>query len=237
MDRLLTFPGIGAFGLLAQFLGLTLGDARGTTARRWWRRPAVAFAWVLLVIHGVLAPLALPVRAANPLGPKSVERHFYVPPSLAPSAEGQTVVVVNAPSPVHACCLPLLQDLNHGTVPRHTRVLAPAFPAVTIRRVDDRSLAIRPEKGYLRWPMDRVFRSEHRPLRLHEKVVLSGMSVEITELTEGGDPAEALFRFDAPLEDRAFRWLCYRDKGYETFTPPGQGETVVIRVGLLRGDH
>jgi hypothetical protein len=237
MNRLLTFPGIGAFGLLAQFLGLALGNAQGRTASLWWRRPAVALAWALLVIHGVLAPLALPVRAANPLGPKSVERRFYVPPSLAPSEEGQTVVVVNAPSPVHACCLPLVQDLNHAAVPRHTRVLAPAFPAVTIRRVDDRSLAIRPEGGYLRWPMDRIFRSEQRPLRLHEKIVLSGMSVEVTELTEAGDPAEALFRFDVPLEDRAFRWLCYRDKGYELFRPPDLGETVEVRVGPFWGDH
>jgi hypothetical protein len=236
MDRLLTFPSIGAFGLLAQFWGLTFGNDPARPASRWWRRPAVVLGWALLVIHAVLAPLALPLRAANPLGPRSLERHFYVPGSLTPSVGGQTVVIVNAPSPIHACCLPLLQELNHGAVPRHTRVLAPALPAVTVRRVDDRSLAIRPEKGYLRWVMDRVFRGERQPLRLGERVVLSGMTVTVTELTGDGRPAEALFRFDVPLEDRSLHWLCYRGKGYETFTPPGVGESVEIRPGPLLGN-
>ena len=50
------------------------------------------------------------------------------------------------------------------------------------------------------------------------------------------NPAEAIFRFNVPLEDRAFRWLCYRDNGHETFTPPGLGEIVEPRVGLLSGN-
>jgi hypothetical protein len=233
MNRLLTFPGIGACGLLAQFWGLTFSNDQARPASRWWRLPALVFGGALLVFHAVLAPLALPLRAANPLGPKALERRFYVPGSLAPAEEGQTVVIVNAPSPIHACFLPLLQELQHGAVPRHTRVLAPALPAVIIRRVDDRSLAIRPEKGYLRWVMDRVFRGERQPLRLGETVVLSCMTVEVTELTEDGRPSEALFRFNAPLEDRSFHWLCYRDKGYETFTPPGLGESVEVRAGPL----
>jgi hypothetical protein len=70
--------------------------------------------------------------------------------------------------------------------------------------VDDRSLAIRPEKGYLRWPMDRVFRSEHRPLRLHEKIVLSGMSVEIIELTEDGKSRGSDLSIQCPLGRPSF---------------------------------
>jgi hypothetical protein len=234
MDRLLTFPSIGAFGLLAQFLSLTFGNVKESPASRWRRVFTVGLGWFLLFLHAVWAPLALPLRAANPLGPRSVERRFYVPMSLVASTEEQTVVIVNAPSPVHACQLPLLQELNHGSVPRHTRVLAPGLPAVTIRRLDERTLAIRPQKGYLRWVMDQVFRGERTPLALGERIVLSGMTVEITELTEDGRPAEAHFRFNAPLEDRSFRWLCFRGNGYEPFTPPPVGKSVEVRIdGLL----
>jgi hypothetical protein len=236
MDRLLTFPSIGAFGLLAQFLSLTFGNVKESPTSRWRRVPTVGLGWVLLLIHAVCAPLALPLRAANPLGPKSLEQRFYVPMSLVASVEKRTVVIVNAPSPVHACCLPLLQELNHGPVPQHTRVLAPGLLAVTIRRLDERTLAIRPEKGYLRWVMDRVFRGERTPLNLGERIALSGMTVEITELTEDGRPAEARFQFNAPLEDRSFCWLCYRGNVYETFTPPPVGKSVEVRIdGLLRG--
>jgi hypothetical protein len=237
MDRLLTFPGIGAFGLLAQLLSFLFSNKQAQPANVWRSAIARGMGWTLLVIHAGLAPLLLPLRAANPVGPRSVEQRFYVPRLLAPEVEGQTVIVVNAPSPVHACCLPLLQELNHGPVPRHTRVLAPALPAVAVRRIDERTLMVRPERGYLRWVMDQVFRSDRRPLKLGEKVVLDGMTVEIRELTPDNRPAEARFQFDAALESPSLRWLCYRNHGFEPFTPPAVGESVTIRLDGLLGSH
>jgi hypothetical protein len=235
MDRLLTFVGIGAFGLLAQFWSLLFARSGLRPQSTAWRIPAATLGWSFVVIHLVFAPLVLPFRAAYPTGPKQIVDRFYVRAALPPSVADQTVVIVNAPSPLHACLLPLLRTLDGMPAPRHTRVLAPALPRVTVRRLDDRTLSIRPERGYLSWILDQLFRGEHQPLALGQKVALTGMTVEITALTEDDRPAEATFQFDRSLEDASLYWLCYRENGFEPFTPPAVGESVEIRIGgLLR---
>jgi hypothetical protein len=226
-DRLLTFPGIGAAGLLAQYWAFVFG-AGDAPARAWWRVPAQGVAWYLVVVHAVIAPIALPLRAGNPLGPWWVERRLYVRTDWEAPLEGRTVVIVNAPSPMHANLLLLRRELEGRSVPRRIRTLAPAIPAVAIRRLDERTLAIRPEGGYLRFVLDRVFRSERRELALGERVKLTGMTVTITALTADGRPDEATFRFDEPLESPSFVWLCFRGDGFEPFTPPAVGQEVEI---------
>ncbi len=229
MDRLLTFVGIGAAGLLAQFWGFVFAAEEAPTDPR-WRVPAKAVAWFLVAVHAVIAPIALPFRAANPLGPAWAERRFYVgTAALGTALEDRTVVIVNAPSPWNACYLIIRRELGGQSVPRHTRVLAPAMPSVTIRRVDERTLAIRPRGGYLRQAPDRVFRSERQEFAIGEEVRLTGMTVTISSLTADGRPDEATFRFDVPLESPSLVWLCFRGDGFEPFTPPAVGQETEIR--------
>jgi hypothetical protein len=235
MDRLLTFVGIGASGLLAQFLADALGsgskpeaDAGQFVAGRFRRQLTVVLAWFLACTHLVIAPLLLPFRAANPIGPAWVEARLYVQTPLGRELADRTIVVVNAPSPAHAGYLILRREANGESIPKYTRVLAPAAPSVTITRRDDRTLAVRPRRGYQRWPLDQVFRSEQRPLRLGEQVRLSGMTATVAELTEDGRPAEVTFQFDAPLESPKFLWLCYRGNRFEAFRPPEVDRQSVI---------
>jgi hypothetical protein len=54
------------------------------------------------------------------------------------------------------------------------------------------------------------------------------MTVEITELTADGLPAEATFTFHVPLESPSLFWLCFRGQGFEPFTPPAIGEECKI---------
>jgi hypothetical protein len=228
MDRLLTFVGIGAFGLLAQFWAFVFGGAVGAPSRVMWRVPALAVAWILVAVHAVIAPIVLPFRAANPVGPGWVGERLYVQTPLGSSVGDRTVVIVNAPSPVNACYLILRRELSGRPVPGHTRVLAPAIPSVTIRRLDERTLAIAPRGGYMRWALDQVFRSERRPLALGERVTLTGMTATVTALTTDGRPAEVTFQFDVPLEDPSLLWLCFRWGNFEPFTPPAMGREVEI---------
>lgn len=230
MDRLLTFAGIGAFGLLAQYWMFVFGGAAGAPSTAIWRIPARALAWLFVAVHAVYAPIALPIRAANPIGPRWVEERLYVHTPLPPSVGSRTVVVVNAPSVPHAGYFVLRRELSGLPVPQYTRVLAPAIPSVIIHRLDERTLAIRPRGGYLRWALDRVFRSERRELALGERVVLTGMTVTITALTADGRPAEATFRFDVPLESPALLWLCFRGDRFEPFKLPAVGREVEIQL-------
>ncbi len=228
-DRLLTFVSVGGAGLLAQFLAFVFADASSPSDSR-RRVPMKAVAWFLLVVHLVIAPIALPWRAGNPLGPRWFEQRFYVPVTHDPALSDRTLVIVNAPSPAHACYLIVRQYSAGLPVPKYTRVLAPAMPAVTIERLDERTLAIRPRGGYLRWLLDVVFRPERQPLALGEQVRLTGMTVTISSLTSDGRPAEAIFRFDEALESPSLVWLCFRGAGFEPFTPPAVGQTVEIGI-------
>jgi hypothetical protein len=62
-----------------------------------------------------------------------------------------------------------------------------------------------------------------------EHVKLSGMTVEVTDLTADGRPAEAVFRFDQPLESSSLRWLCFRGNCFEPFVPPSIGHEATIK--------
>jgi hypothetical protein len=231
MDRLLTFVGIGAFGLIAQILRAVFDPASRQTVPLRFRKPAFVLGLFLIVVHGVIAPIALPFRTGNPLGPRSLMESFEVKTPLPPAVQEQSLVIVNAPSALHACSLPIQRGLNGLPMPRYTRVLASGMPSVRIHRPNANVLVVRPEKGYLDWIADRLFRSEQHPLSVGEKVELAGMTVEIAVLTADGRPAEAAFRFAVPLEDASLRWLCYRDKAFEPFALPAVGESVEIRIG------
>ena len=229
MDRLLTFVGLGAFGLLARYLAFVFGHPSDVPSSRSWRIVALSMAWFFVAVHAVIAPIALPFRAANPMGPRWVENRLYVHTQLGPEVRDQTLVIVNAPSAAHAGYTIFRRALSGQSVPLHTRVLAPAIPSVTIRRLDERTLAIRPARGYLDHVMDRLFRTERRALVLGEHVKLSGMTVEITDLTADGRPAEAVFRFDEPLESPSLRWLCFRGNHFEPFVLPPIGQEATIK--------
>ncbi|MBI4716755.1 MAG: hypothetical protein HY763_03045 [Planctomycetes bacterium] len=182
----------------------------------------------LVVIHLVIAPTALLARAAMPLGPRRITEQLHVRTPLGDDACRQSVVVVNAPSAFHIGYLPIARAVAGQCVPRQTRVLAPSLASVTLKRTDARTLVVTPEDGYLALPYDELFRGREHPLAVSDRVSLSDMSVEIAAQTADGRPAEAVFRFSAPLEDGSFRWLFWQDGTFRDFTPPAVGETVTL---------
>jgi hypothetical protein len=229
MDRLLTFVGVGAFGLLAQFWEFVFGNLADAPKNPWWRVPAHVLAWFFVAVHAVWAPLVFPFRATSPLGLWWVENRLYVDAPLGPGIGKKTLVIVNAPSVAHAAYFPFRQLAIGRPVPRHTRVLAPAVPGVTIHRLDEHTLEIAPRWGYLHLALDRVFRSERRPMAVGDLVKLTGMTARVTALTLDGRPAVATFRFDLPLESPSLVWLCFRGKSFERFSPPAVGQETEIR--------
>lgn len=228
MDRLLTFVGLGASGILARFFAQVFAGEVPAPEGRAGRLLGRSLAWFLLIVHAILAPIALPFLAANPVGPRWIERRFYVGTPLGPEVEGRTLVIVNAPSPAHAGYVMLVRALEGVPVPRSVRVLGPAIPSTTIRRLDERTLSIGPEDGYITFILDRIFRNERRPMADGEHVRLSGLDVEVAARTPDGRPAEARFRFGVPLESPELVWLCFRRGRFVPFTPPAVGEEVEI---------
>jgi hypothetical protein len=183
----------------------------------------------LILLHLIIAPPALAVRCGFLTEHSRLVKALDVRTPFDDSVKHQTVVVVNAPSTFNVHYLPMVRILKGLPAPKGTRVLAPAVPSVTVGRLDERSLWVAPEYGYLPFLFDTLFRDDRHPFQVGDRVELAGMTVEITVLAPDGRATEAIFRFDVPLEDPSLRWLCYKDGEFVPFTPPAVGETVVLR--------
>lgn len=228
-DRLLMFVGLGATILVASFLAAVFGLSTPNLVRRRHGAMALSLGYALVVFHGIIAPIGLTLRAAYPVGTPGFHTKLYVRTPFDKAVAEQTLVLVNPPSVIHACYLPALREMAGEPVPKRVRALAPGLPSVTVRRLDTHALIVRPERGYLNLFFDRLFRNGRQPLSLGQRITLSGMTVEVTELTADSRPAAAAFHFDTPLEDRSLLWLVWIDGRFRPWSPPPIGETVELR--------
>ena len=226
-NRLLFFVGIGAMGLIAQLLAGLVERAPWRPAARPWHWAARALGAVLVPIHLVLAPAMLPWGAMLPrvLGVPTLAAMESLPRDSA--LVGQDLVIVNAPDHFfYVSNIGVLDLLEDDPLPRHLRGLVAAPVPVTLTRLDERSLRVDLPHGLLRGTLGALFRGPRNPLRAGDRIVLSGMSVEVLEATLDRGPASVVFRFDAALEDPSLRWVRWEDDGFVRFVPPAVGRTV-----------
>jgi len=248
MDRLLVFVGLGGMGLLSQLLAGWKEDAPWVPRLAAWRRPARVLAGLLVAIHVVLAPVLFLVLVNLPrlVGHEfSSLRHSF---PNDPQLPRQTLVVVNPTSLAAHWLLTQLRQYERQPLPQRRLHLTTACSAASITRTDARTLVVRVPGGYLpaqgRWPdrpqppvlspiytvrlFDRLVRDEQNPLRLGQVIELTTATIEITELTPDGRPAEVRFRFAVPLENPSLRWFQVTHRGYVPLCPPALGETVEV---------
>jgi hypothetical protein len=234
-DRTLLLVGVGAFGLLGCFLSDAFGRLDGPPATRAGRRRRTSGrvpALLLVAIHAVLAPIALPLRAWRPAGPRSLMQQIFVNTPMDRSVEEQDVVLVNTPIALAAGYVPMLRALNGQPIPRHTWALSASWSPTELSRPDSHTLVVRPDWGYLNGPIDTLARSLRHPMAVGDRVEFTGVTIEVTALTEDGRPAEATCRFDVSLEDSSLRWLRWKDGEFVPFTPPAVGETVHLPAAI-----
>lgn len=232
-DRMLMFVGLGAMGLIAQLLAAAFGPVSDTVIPALRRRPARVACGFLIVMHLVLAPVAFPRRAKCPPGPKGAEK-FLVRTPLDAGIVNQDVVILNPPSLLYATYFPLERRYAGLPAPRRVRFLGSGLARTTVHRPDEHSLVIGIDGGYINWSFERLFRDARFPMKVGDRVVLTGMTATVTAVTADGRPAEAEFRFDVPLEDASLRWLWWRDGEFAPFTPPAVGEQIELPPIVLR---
>jgi hypothetical protein len=219
--RLLLFTGLGAMGLLAQWLA--------EVPRRRSHRAAAA---VLVAIHLVLAPLLLPVMTYALAIPG--EASLRAATSLPPDSEirGRDVVILNAPDFLFfAGYIAPLRYLEERPRPAHLWVLATGAVPLEVSRPDPRTLQVDSEAGFPAGLADPVYRGPTAPLRPGDSIELPGMRVEVRAVGGDGRVRSAVFRFARPLESLVL--LQWRDGVYRPFQPPRVGGTVTLPPALL----
>ena len=247
--RLLAFVGLGATGLLAQFIGGLFDQSGWLPVHRAWRIPAWILCLTLIGFHAILSPVQLIITPA-------VQDPFFdsvTDLGPLPEAERQDVIIVNAPSPGHSIYVRGLRSILGQPMPAHLRILSPGCSSVQLTRIDARTVIVQPEHGYLIPPGtagavqnqgslppvhlayvyqhgDTFFRSGAFPMTVGQRVELTGMSAEVITLTDDGRPSEARIRFARHLEDPSMVWLQWdwKRNAYVPFVPPVVGETVRV---------
>jgi hypothetical protein len=215
-DRLLFFVGVGAMGLVALWIG--------QAPRNLFGRAGVA---VLLLVHLVLAaPLAL-IRSRSMVSVDLPLRRVDTSLPLSADTARRMVVLVNPPGDFFAGYLPIRRAALGEPLPRF-RWLGSGTQEITLVREDERTLRVAQQGGFLPHVSERMLRSAARPMHVGERVLLSGMEVEVLALTPDQRPAEARMRFAVPLEDPSLYWAKWGGKAYVPFAPPPVGERVTL---------
>jgi ABC-type uncharacterized transport system permease subunit len=228
-DRVLTAASLGGAALVATFLS--------ASAQADFARPArfVATSGLgLIAIHLVIAPLLLPPRI---LAIDAMERLLLASDASIPrgaSAARKTVVLLNPPLDLFAVYLPPFRLARGIGMPRSLRWLATGESALEIQRMDAQTLKITPDDGFLSTSSQRMFRRSERSFRRGERVVLSDVAFEVTELTRDGRPRTMVARFTAPLSDENFAFLRWDQRAYRPFVLPALGQTVHVPAVDLR---
>jgi hypothetical protein len=246
MNRNLLFVAIGAFGLMAQFIGGLLAKENWILKSRFWRVPAWILCVTLIFVH---IGFTIVSRARTP---KTVSFFFETVYSTievdpADDLKGKTLVVVNAPNPFLFLGLPLLRAYWNEPLPDRTRLLAPAFTPLKITRTGEKTLLIeartgnilstdrsrkdfKPNFAYFHYHFNSLFRPEDLPFKAGEKTELSDMSAEVISIDADGQLTTVRFDFDVSLDNPSLRWLQWNWKGsgfgsYSKFKIPSIGET------------
>jgi hypothetical protein len=166
--------------------------------------------------------------------PKKYAKSFMIMDGLDESIKNQDLIIVNPPVAFLVSLSPMMWEVSNQPMPRHFRVLTSSlFQPMEIHRPDINTLVIKPGYGYYAYVLDSLFRNYQHPFSVGDKVELTGMTVEITELTGDNRPAEAAFTFEVPLEDTSLRWLQYKDGDFVSFIPPDVGQTVILEGGNI----
>jgi len=252
-NRLLLFPGIGAIGLVAQFLSEKFGHkptpcpsqegkttnsppgrGKGWVAeaqtQRLWQRIANGVAIVFIVTHLIIAPLTLPLASVEVVAYEELfVRRGFLPLPFGYEAANKTGVFLNPPIAFFSLFVPFIETKNALPIPGHFYTLGSGMLGATVTRVDDRTLDMAIPGGWWQIELDRISRGADAPLRVGELVQLQRMTAEVREMTPDGQPSRVRFRFNAPLEDRSLVFVVWRPgQPPSLYQPPAVGASETL---------
>ena len=236
-DRLLGFVGLGGMGFLALLLDHLLGAGRRALAP-WLQRASLGVGALLVLLHLVLSPPALALRARSMVSVERLVRRTDDSLPREKSVRDKTIVVVNSPGDPFFGYLLISRRSRGEERPKHLRWLATGLTAVQLTRLDARSLRVAPEGGFLQFTVDQMLRDEQHGFVAGERVNLSGVSFVVEAITANGKPSQVRAEFDRPLEDPSLLWYRWSGLGLVPYVLPevGASETLpaIDMLSLLR---
>jgi hypothetical protein len=230
-DRLLLAMGIGACPLIARLL-MAAADAwpQARAAKLGIAKPAPGSAqisWPLVaalgLIHGVVAPCTMPIRAAalSPLASIIDRLDAGIPKD--DSVRAKTAIIVNAPITVALSYTQVERAARGEPRPSQLLLLASSSSALSVQRTGPNRLRLELEEGFLRRAEETHYRADK--LARTDRVVIHGLRFDIATRTSDGRPKAVDVTFDEPLESSRYVLRAYVDGQLEPWQPPAAGTT------------
>lgn len=223
-DRNLTMVGIGAAGALAAALdGLAREVARGEVLPRGTR-------WVaglLVASNLVLALVLLPLKCLASFNLDAMRAGADGAVPRGPAIAEDTLVVVSAASEGPVFFAWAYRDA-HGIPTPRTRILSTGMGELEVTRLDERTLRLRPDGGFLASEMQRMMRSAARPFAQGDVMALTDLELVVVSVSGDGRPEVVEARFRTPLEAERLRWMRSEGMALVPWSPPAVGETVRV---------
>ncbi len=227
-DRLLTWIALGACILVAELLAPQLRRQAGPPLSPALARSLPSVVFLLVLANLVFAPLFLPSRARGNVALQDVLSRADGSVPSDPSIRDKTLVFVNPPAFPLAGYIPIMRAAQGVPRARAQRILATATTEVTVSRVDEHTLRVRPRAHFFTNPASRLMWDQSRVFHVGEHIALGDVDVRISEVTAEHLPIEIEARFAKVLEDPSYVWRQWLGARYAPFAPPPVGQRVVL---------
>lgn len=228
MNRLLVIAGLGAMGLLAQFLAAWFEKPAWLPTSRIWRGSAGITVMIFILVHMVIAPLSLPFSSR---GMKNFTRMTVENPILNLSEKtdiaNKTMIIINPPDPFAMMFIVDICKQNNLVPPRATFALGSGVGSdYRVSRIDAHTLEIEVQNGFINQGLDQLYRGPDHPMHVGQQVALPLFTAQVLSLTEDQRPKKVRFTFSDPLEDDSLLFCIWQGSRIVPMEPPPVGQTV-----------
>jgi hypothetical protein len=220
-DRLLVLVNVGAMALVARTLVGFVPIVPHPSSLPEPRRGGLAsgFAGALLVVHGLLGPLLLPLRARQMQALGHATAHAFAGLEQIGDLEHKTVLVLGAPADFFVSYLQAERAARGLPRPEHVYWVTNPEAALDVRVVGERTLSLERAGGFFVTPPEALYRRPSAALALNARVGLPGLTATIRDVTPRGVTMRVELCFDEPLTDERFVFLALHGDVYREVAP------------------
>jgi hypothetical protein len=227
VSRLLFVAGLGAHGFIAELLATCFEQATEQTGGL--RNAQRTAATLPLVAHALIALVAVP------LGPRfwtdidrTVHRALLSLPSGA-ALQKSTILVLNTPDFVLSSFVAVYRIQSGMPAPEMMHVLGVSQRAVHVKRIDQNSITLEPDGGYLADSTSILARRRDEPFTRGQVIALYGALVQVEEVTGDGRP-QRIKVATTDADDPKMMWTTWDDrvKQYMQLRLPAVGQSMTI---------
>jgi hypothetical protein len=217
-DRLLVLTGLGIMPPLAASIHDAVSGGRSHLR--------VICAGLLLLMHLVIDPLALPISSMMPLQFEKLARALDHSLPDDRSLSERNLIVLEIPDSILMSYLPAIRWFQRKPRPAKAYWLLSQVVPAQLERRGPNVLRVSAPGGF--FDPDWKERSPALPLRQGERVVLREMTIEIVEVTPDGRPSVCDVRFVRPLEAPGYEFMTWQAGRLVRVKMPAVGEVVGI---------